>query len=452
MHIRDKAYGIETEYGCLVKEGGGWISPAFSHRKNRLEDYIHAYPLKNVGVVVPSDKLWYPNGSKTYIDVGNHPEHSTAEARTIRDAVIHYKAGERVIARTFASDRVQLYKNNVSQAPGEVMATFACHENYSSRFFDRMRCPQYAALVPFLATRQILDGAGCWDAGENFFLSQRAFFKSRLLGMELSFPFSVKGQDPMCRAHIVTGDSNILEFASFLKLGTTSLVLSLIEQGCFPELTCFDGMKALCDVTRRGPMDPIVNMRSHGFMSAHAIQVRYWEAANILVNSATFDSDDTAAECVEIIRKWEHALNAIWSNDTAWMLGRIDWATKKWLGENRIAVGADREGAKRKKQDFDILYHLISDLSLQDRMNAQWPDRRIVTDEEIERATLTPPAGTRAAARGKFVQAMHAHAKQVHHIIWNGIYLDLSRLSVEMPDPFGSYDREVGQLIEAGCG
>ena len=421
-----------------------------------LQEYMRRYPERNMGVMCWGDsKLWCPNGSKTYIDRGDHPEHSTAEARTIRDAVIHYKAGELLMNRIFASEHdpyIQLFKNNVSYDPGESgdINSFACHENYLTAYLkvSSQDDPQYAAFMPFLATRQIFDGAGYWNTEGNFFLSQRAFYKGHPLRRDGFLPFCLKGENPLYRMHVASGDSTILEFASFLKLGTTSLVLSLIEEKCFPEMRCRNVGKALYDVSRFGPKDICVEMVSGECMSAYDIQVRYWEAAEQQVGSAIFDSDETAAECAVIIKRWEQALNAIWSNDTAWMLGRFDWATKRWVAEHIIGQGMSSEQARSKKRDFDIFYHLITDRSLQDQMNARWPDRRIATDSEIEHAVEHPPVGTRAAARGDFVREMHTRKKPVYCILWDTIYAYANAFNVEMPNPLGSYHAQVERLIE----
>src|SRR5271156_6579679 len=185
------------------------------------------------------------NGARLYVDHA-HPEYSTPECTNPLSAVIWDKAGERIMAA--AAERaatipgaapIQLYKNNTDNKG----VSYGTHENYLMR-----RAPPFADIVknltPFFTTRQVICGAGrvgigADGRGSGFQISQRADFFEVEVGLEttLKRPIINTRDEPHAdpekyrRLHVIIGDANLSEVATYLKLGTTSLVLTLIEQG-----------------------------------------------------------------------------------------------------------------------------------------------------------------------------------------------------------------------------
>src|SRR3954467_9413840 len=183
------------------------------------------------------------NGARLYVD-HPHPEYSTPECTNPRDAVIWDKAGERVMADAArraamvpGTHPIQLYKNNTDNKG----ASYGCHENYLMRretpFSDIVR-----HLTPFFVTRQVVCGAGrvgigVDGRGDGFQISQRADFFEVEVGLEttLKRPIINTRDEPHAdpekyrRLHVIIGDANMAELSTYLKLGTTSLVLAMIE-------------------------------------------------------------------------------------------------------------------------------------------------------------------------------------------------------------------------------
>jgi len=434
MHFPKRIYGIENEFGVVVERangGFGWIENA--HVQSRLLPGKNAVLAKNPGML----RIWHSNGSCTYVDRGEHPEHATAECRSIRDVVCHNKAGEMLTAaifnrRRYVDDtRLLLFKNNkgcntLGQAEAE--GEFGCHENYSVHSFNVGVEKDARKLIPFLITRQIIDGAGWLYRDGSCAYSQRALSTQSEIGRGTGNDrgiIHVKDTgDTGPRLHVIVGDANILEFAIYLKIGMTSIVLSLLESGYDPDMECINSVRAIQQLSLNGDAHcPFLHMSSGEYLGALEVQERYLEAARRELSAATFASEAVEAEIKHIIVLWEQTLNAIYARDTAWMLGRIDHATKRHIVERALArnKNADSDELWRIRKDIDIFYHNISDRTLQRRINKLWGDRRIVTDEEIRNATFTPPCDTRARMRGAFVAMLNRNGvDKVDYIDWIG--------------------------------
>ena len=211
-----------------------------------------------------------PNGARYYVDHA-HPEYSTPECLTPRDLVIHDKAGERILERSLevlgvempAAPALSIYKNN-SDGKGN---SYGTHENYlvdrAVPFGDIVR-----DLTPFFVTRQVFTGAGKvgfeaqWDdrGRHGFQLTQRADFFETEVGLEttLKRPIINTRDEPHAdpekyrRLHVIVGDANLCEVAIFLKLGTTAIILKMIEDGFLPDLTIDEpGRRDARDLARR---------------------------------------------------------------------------------------------------------------------------------------------------------------------------------------------------------
>ena len=109
-----------------------------------------------------------PNGARLYTDHA-HPEYSTPECLSARDAVACDRAGELVLRQALAGMRellgmskVELFKNNIDYQGH----SYGCHENYLMDAEAHQECfvrsPEKAVrtLVPFLVTRQLYAGTG----------------------------------------------------------------------------------------------------------------------------------------------------------------------------------------------------------------------------------------------------------------------------------------------------
>ncbi|HWC31520.1 MAG TPA: proteasome accessory factor PafA2 family protein, partial [Actinomycetota bacterium] len=283
-----KVMGIETEYG-ISGPGNADFNPVlsssllintFAGTLRRIRwDYEQESPLRDargfepVQEREPSEEdlglanVILPNGARYYVDHA-HPEYSTPECATPRDLVVHDKAGERILETSLQlvaellppGERVLVYKNN-TDGKGN---SYGCHENYlvdRQAPFGRI----VRDLTPFFVTRQIFTGAGkvgvegSHPEAEHvtYQLSQRPDFFEAEVGLEttLKRPIINTRDEPHAdpekyrRLHVIVGDANMCEVATFLKVGTTALVLQMIEDEALPDLSLESPVGALHEVS-----------------------------------------------------------------------------------------------------------------------------------------------------------------------------------------------------------
>src|SRR5437660_3093548 len=240
------------------------------------------------------------NGARFYNDHA-HPEYSTPECTTLRQIVAQDKAGERILAecarrrnqKLETGQEVRLYKNNTDF----VGHSYGCHDNYLMRRdipWDRI----VAGILPFLITRQIFAGAakigieaeGAASQPGVYQISQRADFFSVLVSIDTMNrrPLVNTRDEPHAdvnryrRFHVILGDSNMSEWATAMKIGTTSLVLDLIERGKAPQLEIAQPIDANKSISRDQTYDWIIELKDGRKISAIDVQRIYLEAASKL--------------------------------------------------------------------------------------------------------------------------------------------------------------------------
>lgn len=466
MHIPERIYGIENEFAIVGQESDGTLRDVHDSKISNLinlkpmpETYIAYEPIQQI------HRAWHSNGSCTYIDTGAHPEHASSECRTVRDAVAYNKAGELLASRMFGRRKQDetsflLFKNNLGYSidvkNANIFGQFGCHENYLlntcdfhlwSYDYDK-KITLFQPLIPFLATRQIFDGSGWWEQDGTFHLSQRAFSIENEGGRSSTFNrpfFQIKTTDTGkdMRLHIICGDANICEFALYLKLGTTSLILGLLESNCCPIIKYHNAVDALkkiscsCDPSLR-----LFELQDGSCLSALEIQTIYFEAARTHLKDATFANEDAEQEAHQILVYWEQVLHAIANHDHKWKRGRIDYATKEYLATTYLEKmnNVTRSKASLIRKTIDIMYHGITDATMQRRIKTKWSDRRILTDEEIDYATRYAPQNTRARMRGLFINhvletSLYLNAGVKCDLGWNYITLwnNMKKISLDLP-------------------
>ncbi len=196
------------------------------------------------------------------------------------------------------------------------------------------------------------------------------------------------------RFHVIIGDSNMSEWATALKAGTTALVLDLIERGEAPQIEIAQPVGATKSISRDQNYDWIIELRDGRKISAIDVQRLYLKAAQKVAN--------TDAETVWLLREWEAVLNDL-ERDVALTRDRVDWVAKKFL------LSAFREEEKLSWTDpwlqaIDLEYHnILPDQGLFYELPRQGVMRSIVNEDEIKNAIFAPPETTRAYFRGRSV-------------------------------------------------
>src|SRR4026207_82534 len=289
LSVEMRAFGIETEYGItiqgaesvdVVAESIELVRSYTEHGAHMKWDYSLEDPhcdargFRAAELLQDTDESAYyeidksrplsfeeiksdlvlSNGARFYNDHA-HPEYSTPECTTLRQIVAQDKAGERILAECArrrnqklpSGFEVRLYKNNTDFAGH----SYGCHDNYLMRrdiAWDRI----VAGMLPFLITRQIFGGAGKMgieaESAQSepgvYQISQRADFFSVVVSIDPMNrrPLINPRDEPHVAAsryrrfHVILGDSNMSEWATARKTGTTSLILELIEHGEAPQL------------------------------------------------------------------------------------------------------------------------------------------------------------------------------------------------------------------------
>jgi proteasome accessory factor PafA2 len=368
------------------------------------------------------------NGARFYNDHA-HPEYSTPECTTLQQIVAQDKAGERILAECArrrnqklpSGFEVRLYKNNTDFAGH----SYGCHDNYLMKrdvAWDRI----VAGMLPFLITRQIFGGAGKMgieaESAQSepgvYQISQRADFFSVVVSIDTMNrrPLINTRDEPHVdasryrRFHVILGDSNMSEWATAMKIGTTALMLDLIERGEAPELEIAQPVDANKSISRDQTYDWIIELKDGRKISAIDVQRIYLRAASKLDNSANEDRQ-------WILREWENVLNDL-ERDVMSTRDRIDWAAKKFLLD-ALQQEEKLSWSDPWLQSIDLEYHNLDlDQGLYYELLRKGLMRRVTNEEEIKAAIFNPPETTRAFFRGRAVARFN---DEISSIQWDEI-------------------------------
>jgi proteasome accessory factor A len=446
-----RIFGLENEYGvtCTLR-GQRRLSP----------DEVARYLFRRVVSWGRSSNVFLENGARLYLDVGSHPEYATPECDTISDLVIHDKAGERILENLVESAEARLreegirgviflFKNNTDSAGN----SYGCHENYLTSRQDDFS--HYAeVLIPFLVSRQIYAGAGKvlqTARGAMYCISQRAehIWEGVSSATTRSRPIINTRDEPHAdaerfrRLHVIVGDSNMSEYATFLKVGSTSILLRMLEDPSvvLRDMTLENPIRAIREISHDTTCKRRVRLANGREASALDIQTEYYNRARRYQETKGFSPLEDRA-----LDMWEHCLQGI--EKDPWSLDReCDWVIKHRL----IDRYREREGVPLthpKVALMDLQYHDVSrDRGLFYRMQQRGMVERTCTDEEIERAVDEPPQTTRARLRGEFIRRAKERRRDFT-VDWVHLKLnDQAQRTVLCKDPFKARDERVEKLI-----
>lgn len=374
------------------------------------------------------------NGARLYVDHA-HPEYSAPEVLSPRDAVLYDRVGQVIMERAgrLASvvagvGPVQLYKNNTDNKG----ASYGTHENYlmsrTTPFPDIVR-----HLTPFLISRQVFTGAGRVGIGQDgkragYQLSSRADFFEVEVGLEttLKRPIINTRDEPHAdpefyrRLHVIIGDANLSEVATYVKLGATSLVLAMLEAGWLEaDLMPLNPVSALHQISHDPTLQTTVDLRDGRSLTGIQLQREYAEQASKFVDDHWgSDIDD---ETVDVLNRWHGLLNAL-DTDPMSVADQVDWLAKLRLLEGyRRRDGLDWGDARLEL--VDVQY---SDMRRERGLAAKLEDKsqlqRITTDEEVARAVVHPPEETRAFFRGECIRR---YSDNIAAASWDSVIFDL---------------------------
>ena len=479
-----KVMGIETEYGIVVTgapdtnpiQSSSLLVNSYVQTLGRtpsakvswdFEDEMPGNDARGwaVGGAMPPEVETHlvnavlTNGARFYVDHA-HPEYSSPECRDARSATLFDVAGERVMLAAMeaaakilpGNQEVVVYKNN-SDGKGN---SYGTHENY---LMDR-RLPfvqVISHLTPFFVTRQVFCGAGKVGCelpgahGVEFQISQRADFFEEEVGLEttLKRPIINTRDEPHSdsqryrRLHVIIGDANMSQAATYLKLGTTAIVLSMIEDGVFAnrQLAVSDPVGSLRAVSHDPTLRQCIDL--YDGRSVRALELQ-WEYFALARNWAASHGLDSVGEEVgkDILVRWEAVLVGL-ETDPVSVADTVDWVAKKRLVEGfRDRHGCQPDDARLRV--IDLQYH---DIRPSRSLAARARLASILEEAAIVEAVTEPPTDTRAYFRGKCLQKFSSSIAAAN---WDSLVFDLGvdpLRRVPMMEPLRGTAEMVGALI-----
>ncbi len=399
------------------------------------------------------------NGARLYVDHA-HPEYSSPECADPRSAALYDKAGERVMVEAVEAaqrllgpdERLVVHKNN-TDGKGN---SYGAHENYliaRAIPFDRI----VRHLTAFFVTRQIFTGSGKIGSENgrppvDYQITQRADFFEEEIGLEttLKRPIINTRDEPHAdpsryrRLHVILGDANRSEVQTFLKLGTTALVLDAIEDGAFPDpIELVDPVREVWSVSHDPKLEYAMETTDRGRLTALEIQ---WQYLDVIQQYAR--SIGVGPVWTQVLGEWEQILLDL-ETDPRSTADRLDWTAKL-----RILEGyRSRDGLAwndSKLRLLDLQYHDVDpQRGLYQRLVDRGAIRRLFDDQQVELATIEPPEDTRAFFRGTCV---HRYPEALVSANWDSLVFDIGEETlkrVPMMEPLRGTRRHVASMLEA---
>ncbi|MBI3921899.1 MAG: proteasome accessory factor PafA2 family protein [Armatimonadetes bacterium] len=484
-----RIFGLETEFGCLVHDPSAGTPEDIVEA---IKDY--AFYDKRIGLIDlhARDYAFEParsggflaNGARLYVDsVGSHEEYATPECDSLVDLVAHEKAGQRILQDLLKdlglAGRVSFHNNSVDHFGGH---TFGCHENYLVKGEDYFFKESLAVLLPFLATRQIFAGAGrvgghrlvdrrsrdnimsltghiedflfidefygvATDPSVSYQLSQRADHIVKAVSSRVRFNRALINPkwdsyytfSDFHRLHILFGEANMSEYATALKIGTTRLVLDLLEIGRAPrEVEIRDPIRTLRSISRDASYRWILNRLDGSTITAIDLQRVFLREAQEFLRGRDEETD-------WVLKEWEDVLDGL-EEDPMRLSDRLDWTAKKRMLETYM----ESEGSDWNDDtlhSLDLEYHNVDpDNGLYYALEQEQCMQRFISEETIQSAMRNAPTSTRAHGRSVVVKRILSKGLHRYLVDWDIVAVDDDRL-LGLTNPFHNYHSEAEMLV-----
>ncbi len=479
-----KVCGIETEYGIVVRGAdnnpvsasslliNAYLAETARERKPVGWDFEDEQPTNDARGFSLDDSMApevettlvnavLTNGARFYVDHA-HPEISIPEVRTAREAVVWDRGADEIVRRAMVAANsmlgdgaeVVIHKNN-SDGKGN---SYGCHENYlvsRAQPFGRLA----RQITSHFVTRQIFAGAGkvgCEQPGRphddiSFQISQRADFFEEEIGLEttLKRPLVNTRDEPHAdpqkyrRLHVIVGDANMSEMATYLKVGTTSIVLSMIEDDALgDDWVLGQPVPAIRQVSHDPSLTQTIQLADGSRATALEVQWGLLERARKYEQSHGLESIDEAVGA-DVLSEWEAVLTGLESNPDS-VADRVDWVAKRRLVDG-FAERHDVAPGAAKLKAIDLQYHdMRPDRCLALRAGL----RTMVSDAESLSAMTHPPTTTRAYFRGRCLEKFPSDIVAAN---WDSMVFDIGRdplRRVPMMEPLRGTADHVATLID----
>jgi proteasome accessory factor A len=479
-----KVLGIETEFGILHRNEGDSNPVAASSMI--INAYVNGYLERRVGwdfedehpgvdargfnefdALAPEIETHLvnavlTNGARYYVDHA-HPELASPECTDALQCTIYDRAAEEILIRSMDKanqllpdgEELVIHKNN-SDGKGN---SYGCHENYlvdRSVPFGRI----VLQIMPFFITRQVYCGAGkvgSEAAGLTheevpFQITQRADFFEEEVGLEttLKRPIVNTRDEPHAdskryrRLHVIVGDANMSELQTYLKLGTTAIVLAMIDDDMAPSNCAFEApVRTLREVSYDIDLAATHRLANGTTVTALEIQWVYYEAAERWADRHGFDVVGGEEVGTDLMERWASILTALEEQPDS-LADSIDWIAKRRLYEGfRSRHGL--EWSDPRMAALDLQYH---DLRPAKGLARRIGLTRISDDSQVETAITQPPPTTRAFFRGR---CLEKYPDQIVAANWDSMVFDIGSdplRRVPMLEPLRGTAAHVASLLD----
>jgi proteasome accessory factor A len=499
-------FGLETEYAIQGLDAGFVHRDPGTFARLLLAELERSEP--HLPGVVESG-VFLANGSRFYIDMGGHPELATCETSSPEDAVRYLLAGERIlydaarrVVAAGAAGEIALFRTNVDYLS---LTTWGSHESYAHVVDDDAVLAR--ELIPHFVSRVVYSGAGGLSPllpGITFTLSPRApFFVCSVSANSTAVRgiFNLRNQD-LCsgfrRLHVICGESLGSQVANYLRVGTTALILRLVELGRQPgaALSLADAPAALREIVGDPTCRVRVRLANGKLASALEMQRSYLEAVEEMIPSGALPAwasevvsawrsmlerlrgaPDSVARVLDWGVKYAHfgrqierfsrASVASWNEVLAktWppcdfphrnvdrldadeilrlaLLGAPEWLST--LRERSLTIeGLEAFCAFRATlRELDARFGELGPSGLWEQLDrAGVLAHRIIDDAEIETARSEPPRSGRARLRGEWVQRLsQSGTRQRARADWSWIFDPARHEFLDLSDPFETSER-----------
>lgn len=436
-------------------------------------------PIIYADVPENGNRVFFRNGFCAYVDRPIHSvELALPECSSVYDAVACDRAGmymiedaalaaKKLLSNIIRSEKFLVYRNNVARPTAidkEPEVAYGTHENYSvheqelreairknekqmqevTRFFkksyDHTDPEIYASmlLLPFLVTRQVLCGAGSLlPYSGRYEISQRSRFFVGDIGSNSVNERSIchiKKENHASghhRLHLICGDANMCSYSTYLKLGTTKIIIRMIEENALDPFLLYipDVINVLHGISFDSSLKKTYKVVTEkNMIRASAIdmqQLFHDNAANFIERNGGDEESKLTLE------RWQHTLDCL-KNSPEKLCGKIDWITKKMLID-KIMENAGVSLGSKKILDTNLMYHALN-TSKGLFYKIEKPSWKVFNEEDINNRTIMPPP-TRALARLKTVDAINAN---ISSMTWDEILCvnKDEQTTYRLPDPF----------------
>jgi hypothetical protein len=457
----NRIVGLETEYGCLTND-----LPVTPGAVTRVRDWI--FNQHRFGLIDVHQRDWDEpagnggflfNGGRAYVDMG-HLEYCTPECLQLKDILRYDRAGDAILLQALRdlhlNKDVSFIRNNVDHYSG---ATFGCHENYLIRRSAPLTEPNVHSLLAFLTLRLLYCSAGRVGAtlaaefrgdltrpgADNIFqISQRADYINNDLFEWVQFNRAIINtrDEPLAdaqryrRLHLLHGDTNVLPTTLLLKVGTTSLVLDLLEMDRLPKVILADAVMTFRQLSHQPDGPWLVPLGNGHCANAVELLQQYLDAAKKEFTGRDLETD-------QLIGVWGETLAAL-AKSPEDLVGKVDWITKRWLLE-KFKEREKMTWCDPWLKSQDLEFHQVDPLRGLGMALSSPPPCWNLSEEEVSRAMTEPPEDTRAAVRSRAMHLLQEHSLQ-YYVDWEILGADGGH-PMQLLNPFDASTKDADSWL-----